>query len=136
MECDMQQSGERKATILVVDDEPAILRMLTEVLKGSEFSVLTTTRGDKAIEMYRQHEGKIDVVLLDLQMHPWNGLQILKELRRINPQVRVAFMSGSPSEGSVAEMMDIGEITVFPKPFLSLSDLRASLSEMASSVLE
>ena len=129
----MPQSDGRKATLLVVDDEPAILRMLTEVLNGSRFSVITTTRGDSAVEMYRQHPGKIDLVLLDLQMHPWNGLQVLSELRRINPQVRVAFMSGSPSDGPVAEMMEAGEVSVFPKPFLSLADLTNALSELVDS---
>jgi two-component system, cell cycle sensor histidine kinase and response regulator CckA len=129
----MTPSDERQATILVVDDEPAIVRMLVEALNGPELSVLTATRGDKAIEMYRQHLGKIDLVLLDLQMYPLNGLQLLAELRRIDPHVRVAFMSGSPSEGPVAEMAEAGVVSVFSKPFLSLTDLAAALGELVRS---
>jgi two-component system cell cycle sensor histidine kinase/response regulator CckA len=129
----MTPSDERQATLLVVDDEPAIVRMLVEALNGPELSVLTATRGDKAIEMYRQHQGKIDLVLLDLQMHPLNGLQLLAELRRIDPHVRVAFMSGSPCEGPVAEMAEAGVVSVFSKPFLSLTDLATTLGELVRS---
>lgn len=126
----MTQNYERKATILVVDDEPAIVRMLVEALNGRERSILTATRGDKAIEIYRENMGQIDLVLLDLQMYPQNGLQLLNELRQIDPRVRVAFMSGSPSEGPVAEMAEAGIVSVFSKPFLSLGELATSLNEL------
>jgi DNA-binding response OmpR family regulator len=61
----MTSSDGRKATILIVDDEPAITRMLVEVLSKPELSVLTASQGDKAIHIYRQHLGAIDLVLLD-----------------------------------------------------------------------
>jgi two-component system, cell cycle sensor histidine kinase and response regulator CckA len=125
-------SDGHKTTILVVDDEPAILRLLVEALNGPTLSLLTTTMGNKAIELYRQDPSKIDLVLLDLQMQPLSGLQILAELRLINPQVRVAFMSGSPSETPPVEMQDAEVVPVFPKPFMSLTNLAAALQKLAA----
>jgi two-component system, cell cycle sensor histidine kinase and response regulator CckA len=127
---EMTRGASRSATLLIVDDEPAILRMLVEALKEPGLTVLTATSGEKAIEIYRQNQDKIDMVLLDLHMHPRSGLQILTELKRINPHVRVAVMSGSPSEGSVTEMLEAGVVSVFPKPFISLSDLSIALNQL------
>lgn len=126
----MSQSDGRETTLLVVDDEPAIVRLVMEVLKDSPLRVLTATRGDEAVELYRQHRGRIDLVLLDLQMHPWSGHEVLEELRRIDPHVRVAVMSGSPSESAITGGNGPGVVTVFPKPFKSVSELSAAIHDL------
>ena|SRR5579872_5286284 len=126
----MTRGASRSVTLLIVDDEPAILRMLVEALKDPGLTVLTATSGVKAIEIYSQHQSKIDMVLLDLQMYPCSGLQIMTELKRINPSVKVAVMSGSSSDGSVAEMLEAGAVSVFSKPFISLSDLSFALNQL------
>lgn len=112
-------------TLLVVDDEPAILRMLVEALETPACRVLTATRGDEALELFRCHREHIKLVLLDLQMHPWNGMEVLRDLRQIDPTVRVALMSGSPSELQVQ-----GVDSVFPKPFPSMKSLSIALNRL------
>jgi DNA-binding NarL/FixJ family response regulator len=54
----------------------------------------------------------------------------MTELKRINPQVKVAVMSGSSSDGSVAEMLEAGAVSVFSKPFISLSELSIALNQL------
>jgi CheY-like chemotaxis protein len=126
----MSHIAARNLTLLVVDDEPAIPRMLVEALKEPGLMVLTATRADKAIEIFRNHHATIDLVLLDLQMYPRNGLELRAELQQIDPNVRVAFMSGSPSEGQMEQLLEQSPATLFSKPFSSLAELAASLNEM------
>ncbi len=130
MECHLTKSDESRATLLIVDDEPAILRMLTEAFDGSEFNVIASARGDKAIEIYRSKPDEIDLILLDVQMHPTNGMQLLSELRKINPLVRVAFMSGSPIQKPIVEKQDFGGVPVISKPFYSLRELVDELRKL------
>jgi CheY-like chemotaxis protein len=129
----MTQSDEHKTTLLIIDDEPAILRMLVEALSGPELTVLTVHRGEAALELYRRDYDKIDLVLLDMQMYPQNGFQILGELRRINPHIRAAFMSGSPLDKPASGFLDTETIPVFAKPFTSLTDLAESLKKLVDS---
>jgi CheY-like chemotaxis protein len=126
----MTQVATRSRTLLIVDDEPAILRLLVEALEKPEWNVLTATSGVEAIGLYRQYAEEIDMVLMDLKMSPSNGFVIMNELRRMNPQVRVAIMSGSPGEVSVDEMLEAGAVSVIPKPFLSLSNLSTALRQI------
>lgn len=122
-----EKHGTPTPTLLVVDDEPAILRMLVEALETPSCKVLTATRGDEAVELFRSHRDQIKLVLLDLQMHPWNGMEVLQDLRSIDPCVRVALMSGSPSELQVQ-----GVDSIFPKPFPSMKTLSIALNRLLS----
>jgi CheY-like chemotaxis protein len=123
----------RTITLLIVDDEPAILRMLVDALEKPGLNVLTAASGDRAIEIYSQFHEKIDMILLDLKIRPSHGLQIMNELKRINSQVRVAVMSGSPNDDPLEELLEAGVVSVFTKPFPSLSNLSVALNQLVES---
>jgi two-component system, OmpR family, response regulator len=84
------------------------------------------------VEVYRSHRDRIDLVLLDVQMSPWDGPRTLAELRRINPNVRVAFMSGSTDVYSAGELLALGPVRVFPKPFPSVVRLADELRALVA----
>jgi two-component system cell cycle sensor histidine kinase/response regulator CckA len=125
----MTHIASRQLTLLVVDDEPVIPTMLADALQEPGFRVLTATQADKAIEIFHQNLGKVDLVLLDVQMYPTDGLQLMARLRKIDPQVRIAFMSGSPSEEYVDQIREEGSSPIFSKPFASLAELAFALRE-------
>jgi DNA-binding NtrC family response regulator len=114
--------------VLIVDDEPAILSLLADVLRRHGLEVFTANRGDKAVEIYSQHRDSIDLVLLDVEMFPWDGPRTLAELRRLSPHVRAAFMSGSVDDIEALFKLDV--LRVFPKPFPSVVALAAILREL------
>ena len=114
--------------VLVVDDEPAILSLLTDVLTRHGLEVLTANRGDRAVEVFSQHQDRIGLVLLDVEMFPWDGPQTLRELQQISPHIRVAFMSGSVDD--VEALFKLGALRVFPKPFPSVVALANTLREL------
>jgi DNA-binding response OmpR family regulator len=119
-----------KPTILVVDDENEILNLVTKALHKYGFDVLTVDEGVKAVEMYLHYRDWIDFVLLDVQMKKMDGVRTLFELRRINPVVRVAFMSATPNWFAAAQLLRLGVVHVFDKPFLSLKYLAETLKEL------
>src|SRR5437667_5525646 len=85
--------GNRKKTILVVDDEGFLVDVLFEVLDSHGYSVLTATSGEEALRL-AEKAGTIDLLLTDLIMKPMNGPELADKLKHINPQIKVLYMSG------------------------------------------
>src|SRR5262249_59162849 len=80
--------------ILVVDDEGMVRNLVSTMLERRGFRVHVAADGDEALAIYGQRAAEIDLVLLDLTMPRRAGLQVLEELRRLNPEVRVIVASG------------------------------------------
>ncbi len=84
----------RNATVLIVDDEPAVLEVTARMLAHVGLSVLRAQNGREAIAHYTSQRDQIAVVLLDLTMPDLSGEETLQELRKLNPDVRVIVTSG------------------------------------------
>jgi DNA-binding NtrC family response regulator len=83
---------------LLVDDEPMICRLGQTVLERQGYRVLLAEDGLEAVEIYQQEMGGIDLVILDLTMPRLSGLEALKRLKRLDPDVCVLLASGYNSE--------------------------------------
>jgi CheY-like chemotaxis protein len=103
--------------ILIVDDEPAIRRLLEMVLRRHGFRTWTAGDGREALAIYRQHRSAIAVVLLDVRMPGWDGPQTLRALQQLNPAVGCCFLTGDAGEYTEAELRQRGAAQVFAKPF-------------------
>lgn len=84
-------SGE---TILIVDDEPVVRMLARTILQRLGYTTLEAGDGQEAIALFRREHARIALVILDLSMPGMSGQEVLKELVRIDPQVRVLFSSG------------------------------------------
>lgn len=83
------------ATILVVEDEDALARMVCSVLENSGHVVLHSTSGEDALRIARNYKGKIDVMLSDIILKgTMNGLELARRLSAVRPGTRLLFMSG------------------------------------------
>jgi CheY-like chemotaxis protein len=113
-----------RPTILVVDDDAAIRKMLEIALSHYGLTVLTAATREGTLEVYRQHREVISVVLMD-----GDGLATIPALRTINSAVRCCLMSaGSPGRGyTERELRALGVDYFFEKPFGSLSGLAGVL---------
>jgi len=80
--------------VLVVDDEDVIRRVAKSALEIYGYSVLLAEDGQQAVQIYEQRANEIDVVLLDLVMPKLGGEETFRNLRSINPKVRVILSSG------------------------------------------
>jgi len=111
--CDWRGSG----TVLLVDDEEVVREVGTEMLNDLGFAVVTACDGMEALETYREAEG-IDLVILDLTMPRMDGEQCLKELKKLNPGVRVILSSGYNELDLVKKIADQDLTDFLPKPYV------------------
>ena len=84
----------RSGTLLVVDDESYILDASTALLQELGYSVIPVNSGHDAIAIFKEQADRIDGVLLDMIMPDLSGKQVLSELKKINPAVKVIRCSG------------------------------------------
>src|SRR5437762_82691 len=104
------------ANILLVDDEPGMLRYIRTLLEVNEYKVETATTGEEALE--RVQKGlEPDLVLLDLLMPGIDGLQTLEQLREMRPGVKVVMLSCVNDTRKVVQAMRLGAHDYLTKPF-------------------
>jgi two-component system, cell cycle sensor histidine kinase and response regulator CckA len=101
-------------TVLVVDDEPCLLKAVTLVLKRSGFTVFSAQDGVEAVEVFQQHRDEIGCVLCDLTMPRMDGWETLTALRKLVPDIPVILSSGYSEVQVMA-----GEHPELPQAFLS-----------------
>ncbi|MFZ5766996.1 MAG: sigma-54-dependent transcriptional regulator [Thermodesulfobacteriota bacterium] len=102
-------------TILVVDDEPNYLIILAELLRDEGFEVLTAENGKKALEIIGTSD--LDLVLTDMQMPVMGGMELLKKVKGMNPDLPVILLTAyGEVEKAVAAMRD-GAFNYLTKPF-------------------
>jgi CheY-like chemotaxis protein len=109
-------SGPR-CTILAVDDESSILALAKDVLELEGYRVLVARNGEEALRVYRESQGSIDLVLLDLTMPVMGGVECFKRLRALDPAVRVVISSGFTSESATHDLMHDGALDCLQKPW-------------------
>jgi DNA-binding NtrC family response regulator len=88
-------------TILVVDDDPAILLLIKAILEGRAYRVLLAENGESAIHLIEQEQLRIDLVLTDVMMPNMSGLDLANTLVAMRPGLRVLFMSAFQDSDAV-----------------------------------
>jgi len=101
--------------ILVVNDEQAIRQILANMLKDRGYNVFMAEDGYKAIEKVK--EISFAITFLDIRMPGIDGVQTLKEIKKISPQTKVIMMTGYADKNLEKEAIKQGAYTVIYKPF-------------------
>ncbi|HKF24380.1 MAG TPA: PAS domain S-box protein, partial [Candidatus Acidoferrum sp.] len=118
-----------KETILLVEDDPLVRGLALEILESRGYTILVAERPETALEICRQHAGKIDLVLTDVIMPGMNGRDMADEILAVRPEIGVLFMSGYTDAVAVRNG-NAGKVTSFlQKPF-SPSVLGRKVREM------
>jgi PAS domain S-box-containing protein len=104
-------------TILVVEDEEALLTMLRVVLGAKGYHALTAVDGLEALALYRKHKDEIALVMTDVGLPKISGDQLFFELKKVNPSVRVVLMSGYLDAGLKSEIFKAGVQDFVQKPY-------------------
>lgn len=121
---DEPQGGDE--SILVVDDEPEILKLSREILETFGYRVFTAETGERALEIHAQQQGKIDVVLLDLNMPGMGGTNCLLHLLAEDPSAKVIIASGYSENGQGRDALSIGAKGFIGKPY-QMKELAAKI---------
>lgn len=102
-------------TIHVVDDEPIIHEVLTQLLTSEGYEVELSSSGEEALE--KHSSTGFDLILLDLLMPGLDGLQVLKGIKRIDPQALIIIITAYASVESAITAMKMGAFDYVQKPF-------------------
>jgi len=109
------------AKILVVDDEPSILKLLKEALTQWGYQVECVGTGAEALEAIRT--GLYDAAITDIRMPEMSGLDLLREIKRHDESIEVIVMTGYPTISSAVEALKEGAYDYLSKPLI-LDELR------------
>jgi len=101
-------------TLLIVDDEPALLASLEETLTREGYSVLSASNGERALEILRSE--RINVLLTDLMMPKVDGLDLLKASRKISPETEVVLITAYGTVETAVSAMKEGAYDFVSKP--------------------
>lgn len=112
----MQDAANSSKTILVVDDEPEIRKLVTAMLNRNGYRVLTADTGENAIRLFKGNPG-IDLLLTDVVAPGMSGPMIADEIAALQPDIKVLFMSGFDNTQVVQRYVVEKGYSLLVKPF-------------------
>jgi len=110
--------------VLVVDDEPALLKVATRILEGAGFQVLRARSGRDALAIVREGSERLDLVILDVILPDVRGDEVASEVLELRPATRIVVMSGSAEPVHVGMALD-ARVVFLLKPFTAAQLLDA-----------
>lgn len=106
-------------TILVVEDEAALLKVGKAILVKLGYTVFTASRPEEAIAIFKENAAHIDLIITDVVMPTMNGLSLVETLREIKPNARAIFMSGYSGDVPELEGVIQSGAILLQKPYSS-----------------
>jgi two-component system cell cycle sensor histidine kinase/response regulator CckA len=122
-------SSERK-TVLVVDDEPEIRKLVGAMVGGFGYNVLTADSGEHALTLYRHH-GPIELLITDVVAPGMSGPMLADKLTALQPDLKVLFISGYDNTHMVQKYVVEKGHALLSKPF-TVDALRTMMSGLLS----
>lgn len=116
-------------TILLIEDELAVIETLRKLLERLGYKVLEAKTGKDAIRLVRAYEGEIDLAILDVFLPDMNGNKVYPLLKEFRPDMKVLVFSGYSIEGPAQEILDAGAHGFVQKP-VSAEELSEKLKEL------
>ena len=112
-----QDSGQNR-TMLVVDDERLMLRLLEKFFSQHGYHVLVAADGEQAIELYRCYKPRIDAVLLDIRLPKTTGEEVFRRMKEENAAVKVVIASGFLAANVKTDLAFAGVKRFVNKPYV------------------
>ncbi len=107
--------------IMVVDDQVGIRFLLKEILEREGYEVLLCANGKEALSVLHQHE--LSLVFLDMKIPGMDGLEILIQIRKYKPDLKVVVMTAYGELVTIREAVELNVVGYFTKPF-DIDDIR------------
>ena len=100
--------------ILIVDDEPIVRESIRDWLKDAGYQVATAESGEEALKMMETQD--FSILVLDVRLPGKTGIQILKEVKALKPQIKSIVITAYPSAELAVEAMKLGAVDYLIKP--------------------
>ncbi|WP_458124858.1 response regulator [Paenibacillus sp. Z3-2] len=111
--------------VLIVDDQNGIRILLMEVFGSEGYNTFQAPNGKIALEIV--NNDKPDLVLLDMKIPGMDGLEILKHIKEIDPDIKVIMMTAYGELDMIKEATDLGALMHFTKPF-DIDEMRVAVN--------
>jgi CheY-like chemotaxis protein len=122
-------SVEEKKTILVVDDEPEIRKLVSAMVTQFGYAVLTADSGEHAMTLYRNHKAPMEMLITDVVAPGMSGPMLADKLTAIQPDLKVLYISGYDNTHVVQKYVVEKGHALLPKPF-TMEELRARMAAL------
>jgi len=110
--------------VLIVDDDKDFAEGLAELIDLEGYQPLVARSGEEALELISQHE--VDIVFMDIRMPNMDGVDTIKKVRKLKPDIRIAMMTGYSDDAKIAEALKHGALGVLNKP-IEIDDLVSTI---------
>jgi CheY-like chemotaxis protein len=133
MRCDVK-------TILVLEDEPLVMKLLRQVLKT--YNVIAAGTAEQALAILANHECPVDLLVTDVRLPTLSGIQVALRIRSDRPDFPILLVSGYPAEGwrdvDAADLQELGSncVVVLQKPFHAKVLLKAACELLGASSID
>ena len=121
------------ATILIIDDEEAILSIAEKTLAICGYTVLKAENGIKGISLLKDNPGTVDIVILDISMPFMSGFEVFEKIRNINSEIKIILSSGLADDERLKNALAAGAADFLPKPYTA-EDLSQKVNAVANRV--
>jgi two-component system cell cycle sensor histidine kinase/response regulator CckA len=108
---------EESRAVLLVDDEPIVLKSAKRLLERKQYKVFVADTGMSAISVFKENRAQIGVVLLDLSMPDMDGEETLERLLEVDPKAKVILFSGYARNSDLEPLFEKGAVDHIQKPF-------------------
>lgn len=108
--------GGVQPTILVVEDNGALRRLMLRILEGCGYAVLEAANGPQGLELFRQ-QGTVDLAILDMVMPGMSGLDVAAEIERQRPGTKILYVTAHGSSVAIDSISNRTPDRVLLKPF-------------------
>lgn len=113
--------------ILVIDDEEILRHCLDDILSDAGFKVQTASSGEEGLQLFE--EEFFEIILLDIKMPGMSGIEVLKAIKKINPETKVIIITGYASVNTAVESMKLGASDYLTKPF-DMNQIKESVYQL------
>ena len=110
-------TGQESKTILVVDDEPEIRKLVSAMVAQVGYTVLTADRGEHALTLYRKHGQPIELLITDVVAPGMSGPMLADKLSAMQPDLKVLYISGYDNTHVVKKYVVERGHSLLSKPF-------------------
>jgi DNA-binding NtrC family response regulator len=124
----LAHSHNNHGTVLIVDDEPFILRVLARMLENSTYTVVSCQLPSQAIDCLSR--GDVVLVVSDMTMPEMSGLELMRKIRQRDEDMPVVLMTGRSDSESIVEALECGASEYLIKPF-DISKFRQTVQRLA-----
>jgi DNA-binding response OmpR family regulator len=104
-------------TILVVDDESRIRKLIKDFLHQEDYNVIEAEDGEDALNVYEENKNKIDLIILDVMMPKFDGWSVLRKIRQDNTQIPIIMLTARAEEQDELFGFELGVDEYITKPF-------------------